>query len=73
MRIWKQWTNEHRKTRKISSGGRKVTSTSDDRHLFFMVVNDYRASSRRLTTRWSTATGVLMSASSILRLLLHRG
>ncbi|GFU79033.1 transposable element Tcb2 transposase [Trichonephila clavipes] len=38
-----------------------------------MVVNDRTASSRQLAARWSTATGVLMSASSIRRRLLHRG
>ncbi|GFV98605.1 transposable element Tcb2 transposase [Trichonephila clavipes] len=37
-----------------------------------MVVNDRTASSRQLAARWSTATGVLMSASSICRRLLHR-
>ncbi|GFW58811.1 HTH_Tnp_Tc3_2 domain-containing protein [Trichonephila clavipes] len=38
-----------------------------------MVVNDRTASSRQLTARWTTATGVLMSASSIHRRLLQRG
>ncbi|GFT85157.1 transposable element Tcb1 transposase [Trichonephila clavipes] len=38
-----------------------------------MVVNDRTASSRQLAARWSTATGVLMSASSIRRRLLRRG
>ncbi|GFV25877.1 transposable element Tcb2 transposase [Trichonephila clavipes] len=38
-----------------------------------MVVNDRTASSRQLVTCWSTATGVLMSASSIRRHLLHCG
>ncbi|GFV74134.1 transposable element Tcb2 transposase [Trichonephila clavipes] len=38
-----------------------------------MVVNDRTASSRQLAARWSSATGVLMSASSIRRRLLHRG
>ncbi|GFV17229.1 transposable element Tcb1 transposase [Trichonephila clavipes] len=38
-----------------------------------MVVNTRTASSRQLAARWSIATGVLMSASSIRRCLLHRG
>ncbi|GFV41714.1 HTH_Tnp_Tc3_2 domain-containing protein [Trichonephila clavipes] len=38
-----------------------------------MAVNDRTASSRQLKARWSTATGVLMSASSIHRHLLHHG
>ncbi|GFT46070.1 uncharacterized protein TNCV_629801 [Trichonephila clavipes] len=37
-----------------------------------MTVNDRTASSRQLAARWSTDTGVLMSASSIRRRLLHR-
>ena len=43
------------------------------RHLFHMEVNDCTATSIQLSTHWSTATGVLMSASSIRGSLLHRG
>ncbi|GFV73744.1 transposable element Tc1 transposase [Trichonephila clavipes] len=67
MRVSKQWTDEHRTTRKTCSGRWKVTSARDDRHLLLMAVNDRTASSRQLVARWSTATGVLMSASSIRR------
>ncbi|GFS48007.1 uncharacterized protein TNCV_3599511 [Trichonephila clavipes] len=70
MRVWKQWTDEHRTTRKTGIGRRKVTSACDDRHL---AVNGRTASSRQLAARWSTATGVLMSTSSIRRNLMHRG
>ncbi|GFT45921.1 uncharacterized protein TNCV_2250591 [Trichonephila clavipes] len=73
MRVLKQWTDEHRTTRKTSSGRLKVTSACDDRHLLRMEVNDCIASSRHLVACWFTATGVLMSASSIRRRLLHRG
>ncbi|GFV28689.1 HTH_Tnp_Tc3_2 domain-containing protein [Trichonephila clavipes] len=38
-----------------------------------MEVNDRTASSRQLAAHWSTATGLLMSTSSIRRCLLHRG
>ncbi|GFT28121.1 transposable element Tcb2 transposase [Trichonephila clavipes] len=38
-----------------------------------MAVNDRTASSSKLAARWLTATGVLMSASSIRRRLLHCG
>ncbi|GFV39814.1 transposable element Tc1 transposase [Trichonephila clavipes] len=38
-----------------------------------MVVIDRTASSKQLVERWSIATGVLKSASSIRRRLLHRG
>ncbi|GFU86202.1 hypothetical protein TNCV_368601 [Trichonephila clavipes] len=37
----------------------------DNRHLLRMAVNDRTASFRQFAARWSTATGVLMSASSI--------
>ncbi|GFT54024.1 transposable element Tc1 transposase [Trichonephila clavipes] len=73
MRVWKQWTDEHRITRKTGSGRRNMTSAHDDRDLLRMAVNDCTASSRQLTARWATATDVLMSASSIRRRLLHRG
>ncbi|GFW12050.1 transposable element Tcb2 transposase [Trichonephila clavipes] len=73
MRVWKQWTDEHRTSRKTGSGRRKVTSARDDRHMLSMEVNDRKACSRQLAARLSTATGVLMSASSIRRRLLHRG
>ncbi|GFX84848.1 uncharacterized protein TNCV_4996801 [Trichonephila clavipes] len=51
----------------------KVTSARDDRQLLRMAVNDRTASSSRLAERWSTVTGVLMSASSIRRRLLQCG
>ncbi|GFS51683.1 uncharacterized protein TNCV_613651 [Trichonephila clavipes] len=60
MRVWKQWTEDHRKT---GRGQRKVTSARDDRYLLRMAVNERTTSSRQLAARWSTATGV-MSASS---------
>ncbi|GFW23277.1 transposable element Tc1 transposase [Trichonephila clavipes] len=72
MRVWKQWTDEHRTTQKTSSGRRKVTSASDDRHLLRKAVSGRTASSRQLAAGWSTTAGVLMSASSIRRSLLHR-
>ncbi|GFX56511.1 transposable element Tc1 transposase [Trichonephila clavipes] len=71
MRVWKQWTDEHRTARKTGSGRRKVTLAHKDRPLLLMAVNDCTASSRQLAARWSTATGLLMSASSICRHLLH--
>ncbi|GFS59081.1 transposable element Tc1 transposase [Trichonephila clavipes] len=73
MRVWKQWTDEPRTTRETGSGRRKVSSARDDRHLLRIAVNDRTAFSRQLAAHWSTATGVLMSASSIRRCLLHHG
>ncbi|GFX09750.1 transposable element Tcb2 transposase [Trichonephila clavipes] len=73
IQISKQWTDELRTTRKTGKERRKETSASDDRYLLHMVVNDRTASFRHLALRWSTATGVLMTALSIRRRLLHRG
>ncbi|GFX79753.1 HTH_Tnp_Tc3_2 domain-containing protein [Trichonephila clavipes] len=69
MRVSKQWTNEHRTTRKTGSGRRKICQ----RTRIGMAVNDHTASSRQLAAHWSTTIGVLISASSIRRRLLHRG
>ncbi|GFX73776.1 transposable element Tc1 transposase [Trichonephila clavipes] len=66
MRVWK-----HRTPRKTGSGRRKMTSARDDCHPVLMAVNDCSASSWKLTACWATATGILMSASSIRRCLLH--
>ncbi|GFW69389.1 transposable element Tc1 transposase [Trichonephila clavipes] len=49
------------------------TTEGDHRHLLRMALNDRTASSRQLAARWSIATSVLMTASSIRRHLLHRG
>ncbi|GFW35680.1 transposable element Tcb2 transposase [Trichonephila clavipes] len=54
MRVWKQWTDEHRKT---GSGRRKVTSARNDRHLLRTAVNDRTASSSQLAASGCTATG----------------
>ncbi|GFU84300.1 transposable element Tcb2 transposase [Trichonephila clavipes] len=67
--VWKQWTDEHR----TGSGQPKMTSARDNRHMLRMAVKDRTASSWQLAARWSTATGVLMSASLIRQPLLHRG
>ncbi|GFY14117.1 transposable element Tcb2 transposase [Trichonephila clavipes] len=67
IRVWKQWTDEHPTTRKTGSVQWEVTSARYDRHLL------RRASSTQLAAHWSTATDVLMSASSIRRRLLNRG
>ncbi|GFX82100.1 transposable element Tcb2 transposase [Trichonephila clavipes] len=63
MRVLKQWTEEHRTTRKTGSGRRKMTLARDDRHLLRMTVEDRTASSRQLTARWSTATGPNLTAN----------
>ncbi|GFX39674.1 transposable element Tc1 transposase [Trichonephila clavipes] len=67
MRIWKQWIDEYRTTRKTGSGRWKVTSVRDDRHLLRMTVNESTTSSRELAAHWSTATGVLMYVLEVLQ------
>ncbi|GFW02456.1 transposable element Tcb2 transposase [Trichonephila clavipes] len=44
MRVWKQWTDEHRTAQKTGSGRRKVTSARDDRYLLHVAGNDHTAS-----------------------------
>nr|XP_042907697.1 uncharacterized protein LOC122271223 [Parasteatoda tepidariorum] len=72
MRVWKQWTDECRTTRKSGSGPRNVTSAHDDRHLIRMALTDRTAPSRQLTAQWSIAPGVSLCASLIRRRLLQR-
>ncbi|GFT05618.1 uncharacterized protein TNCV_1044821 [Trichonephila clavipes] len=60
MPVWKQWTDEHRTTRKTGNGRRKVTSAHNDRYLLRIVENGRIAYSRQLTARYSIATGVIM-------------
>ncbi|GFS61439.1 transposable element Tcb2 transposase [Trichonephila clavipes] len=50
-----------------------VEWVTEDRYQLRTEVNDCTAYSRQLAARWSAATGVLISASSIRRRLLHRG
>ncbi|GFT38737.1 transposable element Tcb2 transposase [Trichonephila clavipes] len=73
MRVWKQWTDEHRTSRKIVNGRQKRALARDDQHLLRISVNDRTSSSRQSAARCSNATGVLMSASSIHRPLLRSG
>ncbi|GFV08461.1 uncharacterized protein TNCV_2936771 [Trichonephila clavipes] len=42
-----------------------MTSARNNRYRLHIAVNDCTVSSRQLAARWSTATGVLMSASSM--------
>ncbi|GFU62793.1 transposable element Tc1 transposase, partial [Trichonephila clavipes] len=57
---------------KSGSGQWMRTSEGDDRHLIRIALNDRTASPGQLAAHWTIATGVLMSASSIRRRLLHR-
>ena len=48
IRVWKQWIDEHRTTRKTGSARGKAMSARNDRHVLCMAVNDHTASSRQL-------------------------
>ena len=50
-----------------------MTLACNDRHLLHMAVKDRTAFSKQLAACCSTATGLLMLASSIRRCLLHHG
>ena len=73
MRVWNQWREESRMQRWAGTGPCNVTTTRDDRHLVRMDVTDCSASSTVLSRRWSTATGLDLSASTVCRCLLRTG
>ena len=73
MWVWKHWTDEHGTTWEIVNWQRKVTSACNNRHLLRMAVNNRTSSFRQLVTRFSVATGILISSSLICKRLLHRG
>ena len=69
MHIWKKWTAG----RKPGSGECKSITAWDDRHLIRMALTDCTASSCVLAEHWSTATGALLSSSTVHRSLQQRG
>ena len=71
MRVWNQWREEGHMQRWAGTGPRNVTTARDDRHLVCMAVTDRIASSIMLSQRWSTATGLDLSASTVRRCLLR--
>ena len=68
VRVWNQWTEESRTQRRAGTGPCNVTTARDDRHFVRMAVTDRTASSTVLSRRWSTATGLDLSASTVRRL-----
>ena len=73
MRVWNQWRVKGRTQRRAGTGPHNVTRAWDDRHLVPMAVTDRTASSTVLSWRWSTATGLDLSASTVCHLLLRAG
>ena len=69
MRVWNQWREDGRTQRRA----RNVTTTRNDHHLVCMAVMDRTTSSTALGQRWSTATGLDLSASTVRRRLLRAG
>ena len=73
MRVWNQWREEGRTQRRAGTEPRNVTTAQDDLHLVRMAVMDRTASSTVLSRRWSTATGLDLSASTVHHYLLRAG
>ena len=73
MCVWNQWREEGRTQRRTGTGPRSVTTARDDRHLVRKAVTDHAASSTVLSQRWSIATGLNLSASTVRRRLLRDG
>ena len=71
--VWNQWREEGRTQRRAGTGPRNVTTARDDCHLVRMAVMDRTASSIVLSRRWSTATGLDLSASIVHRRLFRAG
>ena len=67
--VWNQWREEGRTQRQAGTGPCNVTTSQDDR----MVMTDSTASSTVLSRRWSTATGLDLSASTVHHCLLRAG
>ncbi|GFX41022.1 uncharacterized protein TNCV_2217201 [Trichonephila clavipes] len=63
MRVWKQWTDEHRTTRKTARGRRKLTSACDDRHLLCIAVNDRTASAKQLVYYYRCSYVIFVNSS----------
>ena len=70
-RIRKKWTEENQARRKPGIEARISTTARYDRHYIHMAVTDMTATSHALVQRWSTATGALLSSSTVRRRLLR--
>ena len=73
MRVWNQWREDGRTQRLAGTGPRNVTTARDDRHRVRKAATDRTVSTTVLSRRWSTATGLDLSASTVHRSLLRAG
>ena len=73
MHVCNRWRGEGRSQRRAGTGPRNVTTERGDRHLVLIAVTDRTASSTVLNRRWSAATSLDLSASTVLRRLLRPG
>ena len=73
MRIGNQWREEGHTHRRAGTGPLNVTTARDDRILVRTAVTYHTASSIVFSRRWSTATGLDLSASTVRRCLLRAG
>ena len=73
MRVWNQSREEGHMQRRAGTGPHNVTTARDDRHLVRMAVTDRTVSSTMLSRRWSTATDLDLSVSTVRHCLLSAG
>ena len=73
MCVWNQWREEDCTQRRTGTGPHNMTTAQDNHHLVHMAVTDRTTSSTVSSRRWSTATGLDLSASTVHRRLLRAG
>ena len=69
MHVWNHWREEYRTQRRAGTGPCNVTTAQDNCNLVYMALMDCTASSTVLSQRWSTATALDLSASTVRRRL----
>ena len=67
MRVWNPWREEDRTQRRAGTGASNVTTARNDCRLVRITVTDPTPSSTVLSGRWSTVTGLDLSASTVRR------
>ena len=72
-RVWNQWREEGHTQRQAGIGPHNVITAQDGCHLVHMAMTDRTASTIVLSRRWSTATGLDLSASTVRCHLLRAG
>lgn len=73
IRLWTQWTQDNRTSRKCRSGRRNVMSANNVTYLIHIIGSDHTSRSGQLTECWRTATAVPLSSPNIRQRLLYCG